>query len=78
MLSNIRPTVERVKYDGPRTSGNPDFVHLVDELNVRDTIDSIREKSPILREMEKQGRIQIVGAMYDMDSGRVDFLELPE
>jgi len=75
MLANIRPTVERVKYDGPRTSKNEEFVHLVAELNVRDTINAVRQGSPILFDMEKQGKIKIVGALYDMDSGVVAFLE---
>jgi carbonic anhydrase len=75
MLANIRPTVERVKYDGPRTSKNEEFVHLVAELNVRDTMNAVRQRSPILLEMEKQGKIKIIGALYDMDSGVVAFLE---
>lgn len=74
MLSKIRPTVERVEYDGPRTSENPEFVHLVAERNVRDTIQSIRTGSPILKQLEEDGKIKIVGALYDMDSGVVDFL----
>lgn len=75
MLANIRPSVERVQYEGPRTSDNEAFVHLVAERNVRDTIDAVRQRSVILRDMETQGRIEIVGALYDMDSGVVTFLQ---
>jgi carbonic anhydrase len=74
MLSKIRPAVEKVAYDGDRTSGNEEFVHKVCESNVMHTIEQIRANSPILKEMEEKGEIKIVGAVYDMDSGRVTFL----
>lgn len=75
MLSKIRPAVDKVSYDGERTSKNEEFVHLVCESNVQHTIEQIRLKSPILKEMEDNGAIKIVGAVYDMDNGKVDFLQ---
>lgn len=74
MLTKIRPAVESIEYDGERTSKNPEFVHMASESNVRNTIDKIRKDSPILKEMEEAGAIKIVGAVYDMDDGSVDFL----
>lgn len=74
MLTKIRPAVDSVSYDGDRTSGNEEFVHMVCEENVRKTMNDIREKSPILKEMEDNGEIKIVGGVYDMDTGAVDFL----
>lgn len=74
MLSKIRPAVENVKYDGERTSKNTEFVHEVCESNIKNTILQIRERSPILKEMEDKGQIKIIGAIYDMDDGSVDFL----
>lgn len=44
------------------------------ESNVKNTINEIRKQSPILKEMEDNGEIKIVGAVYDMDSGKVEFL----
>lgn len=75
MLSKIRPAVEKVDYEGDRTSGNAEFVHHVCESNVLHTIEQIRTNSPILKEMEDNGQIKIVGGIYDMDSGIVSFLE---
>ncbi len=75
MLQKIRPAVERVEYDGERNSKNQEFVHMVCESNVRNTIDQIRLNSPILKEMEANGEIKIVGSVYDMDNGKVDWLE---
>lgn len=74
MLSKIRPAVEDVDFEGERTSKNPEFVHKVCQSNVENTMDQIRERSPILKEMEENGEIKIIGAIYDMDSGKVSFL----
>lgn len=74
MLSKIRPAVESLVYDGDRTSKNAEFVHLACESNIRKTIQDIRTNSPILKEMEDQGEIKIIGGVYDMDTGEVDFL----
>ncbi|MGB3777023.1 MAG: carbonic anhydrase family protein [Tunicatimonas sp.] len=75
MLTKIKPAVEKVAYDGERTSSNPSFVHQVCEQNVRKTIDDIRSQSAILKEMEDEGGIKVVGGVYDMDTGKVDFLD---
>jgi carbonic anhydrase len=75
MLAKIRPAVDMVEYDGERNAKNQEFVHKVSESNVRNTITQIRTNSPILKEMEDNGEIKIVGALYDMDNGKVDFLE---
>lgn len=74
MLAKIRPAVESIIYNGERTSKNQEFVHIACESNVKNTIDNIRNNSPILKEMEEKGEIKIVGAVYDMDNGKVDFL----
>lgn len=50
-------------------------MHMVSESNVKNTIEQIRIKSPILKEMEDNGAIKIVGALYDMDNGKVNFME---
>jgi carbonic anhydrase len=75
MLAKIRPAVEKVEYEGERNSKNQEFVHLVSESNVRNTLAKIRSESPILKEMEDQGELKIMGALYDMDNGKVTFLE---
>lgn len=75
MLENIRPAVEGVEYTGERSSENQEFVHMVAERNVLNNIEEIRDDSPILKEMEDNGEIKIVGAVYDMDNGKVEWLE---
>ena len=51
------------------------FVQKVTKQNVRDAIANIRKLSPILVDLEQQGQLKIVGAVYNMDTGEVDFLE---
>jgi len=74
MLSNIRPAVDLVDYQGDRSSKNDRFVQLVCESNVRRTMAQIRQRSPILREMHDNGELQIAGAIYGMDDGKVSWL----
>jgi len=74
MLAKIRPAVESVDYQGERTSKNAEFVHMVCETNVKQTIDQIRTDSPVLKEMEDNGEIKIVGAIYDLHNGEVSML----
>lgn len=74
MLTKIKPAVAATTTSGERSSKNSEFVHDVCVNNVTNTIQEIRKQSPILREMEENGEIKIVGAVYDMDNGRVDFL----
>lgn len=75
MLSKITPAVKMVEnFEGERTADNEEFVHEVCVSNVTNTINQIRAKSPILKEMEDNGEIKIVGAVYDMDNGKVTFM----
>lgn len=76
LIEKIKPAVKAVtepKDASKRNSQNSEFVDNVSEKNVLLTIDRIHTESPILSEMEKNGEIKIVGAMYDINSGEVDF-----
>lgn len=75
MLNKIQPAVEKTEYTGERSSTNEAFVHKVCENNVRNTLNKIRTDSPVLKEMEDRGEIKLAGAVYDMDTGKVEFLE---
>ena len=50
-----------------------DCWHMVAEQNVRQTIEDIRDRSPILRGMESNGELRIVGGMYEMKTGVIEF-----
>ena len=74
LLSNIKPAVEATNTDGERSSKNNSFVADVVENNVKLTMNRIREKSPILKEMEENGEIKIVGGVYSISTGKVTLL----
>jgi len=77
LLSKIMPAVEAVTEPtdaSERNSKNLGFVNAVAEKNVQLTIDNIRTKSAVLKEMEDNGEIAIVGAMYDIADGMVHFM----
>ena len=76
LISKLKPAVEAVTEPvdtSKRNSGNIDFVNNVAEKNVYMTIENIRKKSPVLKEMEDNGEIKIIGAMYDIKDGSVTF-----
>ena len=76
MLKNIRPSVKEVTQQlGEGTSADDEFVRKVTRQNVRDAIHNIRTQSPVLVDLEKQGDLKLVGAVYNMDSGAVEFLD---
>jgi carbonic anhydrase len=78
LLAKIKPAISKIPDDGKdRSSKNHDFVDMVGEQNVRLGVQTIRDKSPILKEMEDKGEIMIVGAMYDLKTGKVSFYDLP-
>lgn len=75
-LANINPAVNAVQGDyTPRTSQNEKFVQAVTEKNVRLSMQKLRDRSVILREMIDKGEIVLVGAMYDLGTGKVTFYE---
>jgi carbonic anhydrase len=76
LLTKIKPAIDAVPAEvQPRTIKNAAFVDQVSEANVRLVMQQIRERSPILREMLDKGEIGIVGGMYDLSTGKVQFYE---
>lgn len=76
LLNKIEPSVyfERTETDD-RTSKNPRFVQRVAEIQVRRSVEAVIERSLVLRRMIEAGEIGLIGAMYDLESGAVEFLE---
>tara|TARA_B100000767_G_scaffold275797_1_gene315864 strand:+ start:24028 stop:24663 length:636 start_codon:yes stop_codon:yes gene_type:complete len=78
MLLKIKPAVNGVTSPEDvslRNSSNIDFVNEVAKKNVELTIDKISEDSQVLKEMQANGEIKIVGGMYDINSGAVNFYD---
>ena len=78
LLSKINASVkETVEPNDPtmRNSSNLPFVNEVAKNNVLRSVENIRIKSNVLRRLEEDGKITIVGAMYDVGTGKVSFLD---
>ena len=76
LLSKIKPAVDSVPgFEDRRNSNNDDFVDKVSRENVKLAMKNIRDNSPILKEMIDNGEIILVGSMYDVKTGKVDFYE---
>lgn len=76
MLKNIQPAIEAFSdYEGEKSSANQEFVRMVTEKNVRLSMDDIRQRSEILSAMEQEGQLKIAGALYDMHTGKVEFID---
>ncbi len=75
MLSKIKPATELASgYQGEKSSKNGEYVQMVCEKNIENTISEIRKGSPILKEMEEKGEIKLAGAVYNLNTGEVDLL----
>ena len=76
LLTKLRPAVDDEEtITENRNSSNPEFVEKVATINVKRTVKSIMERSPILKEMIESGEIGIVGGNYDVSNGTVTFYE---
>lgn len=77
LLLKIKPAINKVSRDfkGKKNATSAQFVKMVSLANVKNSVDTIRSKSHILKNMENKGEILIVGGMYNMHKGRVKFLK---
>jgi carbonic anhydrase len=76
LLKKIEPAVDSSSsFAGDKTSKNKGYVDKVTDENVVIAIDNIRKNSPILKEMEEKGEIEIVGGIYDINTGKVTFMK---
>ena len=76
LINKIEPAVDAVELpadESLRTSGNIDFVNSVATKNVEMTLNDIRNNSAILKQMEANGELIIIGGMYDIANGKVTF-----
>ena len=77
MLKKIQPAVDAVSTPtdaSERCSTNAPFVDAVARENVRQSVQGISERSEVLRELKETGTIEIVGGMYDVTTGKVEFI----
>lgn len=77
LLNEIEPAVELVntRHEGEEGEAcSTPHVNEMAEANVVQTVADIRERSEVIRNLEAEGKIKVVGAMYDISTGKVTWL----
>lgn len=74
-LSNIAPAVYATEIEGARNSQNKEFVNAVAHNNVSMTVQNILERSAVIRGQVEAGEVMVVGAMYDVATGKVTLVD---
>jgi carbonic anhydrase len=73
LLAKIRPAVDATQYQGERSATNYGFVDAVARKNVELTMAEISRRSTVLADLERSGAVKIAGAMYNLETGLVEF-----
>ena len=74
LLNKIQPSIDVVKESGDLQGD--EFIHRVAEQNVAHVVQEIRDRSQVIEDMISKGEVGIVGAMYSVKSGAVEFQEM--
>ncbi len=73
LVKSISPAVERARKKSPEIKG-VDLVPSAIEENVLQSINSL-EKNAKIKNLEKEGKLMIVGGVYGIETGRIKWLE---
>ena len=75
LIGHFDPIIKTIiKDDEERSSANADLLERLNQHNVKNAIDEIRKQSSTLKRLEDDGKIKIVGANYDVETGVVTWL----
>jgi carbonic anhydrase len=73
LIKPIQPAVARAKADNPG-AGEEDLINAAIKANVWQAIEDIFQKSPEIKGLVKAGKVKVMGALYELDTGRVQWL----
>jgi len=71
LLARFKAAIDATVFEGPRTSKNAAFVDAVARTQILNSVEQVRQRSQVLAGLEAEGKIEIVGLMYDVGSGVV-------
>ena len=75
LIGHFDPIIKTIIKDGEeRSSSNEDLLERLNHHNVQHAIEDIRKQSSTLKKLEDEGKIKIVGANYDVETGVVSWL----
>jgi carbonic anhydrase len=59
-------------------SVHPSLLHAATRANVLHSADHLRHASRLLEERIREGKLLVVGAEYALETGKVDFFDVPK
>lgn len=71
LLARFKDAIAATPEGGDRTTANHGFVDAVAQTHVKQTVGLVRARSPVLAALEAEDKIKIIGAMYDIETGRI-------
>ena len=75
LLEKIQPVIKNCKHHAKNDPlSEADFSEVVAIENVRQTVEAIPKQSPIIRQLIETNQILLAGAIYNIDTGVVEFL----
>lgn len=75
LLNKIEASINFEKSELVRDASNPDFVKKVTLLHIYKSVQQVTEQSVIIRELILEGKVGIVGGLYDIETGEVSFFQ---
>ena len=75
ILDKIKPSILKVSGGEKLNPNNDEHINSVALNNVKATIEVIRKQSDLLKALENDGKIKIVGAFYHLESGKVEVID---
>jgi len=76
LINEISPAVDAIHIKGDNTSKNNLLVHAVAIKNVQLTMKKIITHSELIGQLIQTKAIKIIGGIYDIDSGKISFIDL--
>ena len=74
LLNKIQPAIEQAKATlGKQNCNSEPFINTAAADNVRNVVKMIPKESPVIQQLIKEGKVKIVGAMYHLNTGKVEF-----
>lgn len=73
LVDNIKPAYDKAKHNHPEKHGKDIVPHTIN-ANIFQSIEDIISKSPIVAKLIKSGSLEVVGALYDIESGSIEWL----
>ncbi|MCY1361142.1 hypothetical protein D9M69_477990 [compost metagenome] len=72
-LANIRPSLDKLNYQGVPSSKDKALVQKVADQNARDAAAAILTRSDVIAQQVKDGKVKIVSAMHDVSTGQISW-----